>query len=189
MSDAIDAAAVSSDLVAIREAMDGVDLSAARVSRTLARAFSDAITQGRGFEDTLKSIGARLSAMALESALKPAAQGLGSALTNALSGLIGGSGGGVSIPVTPFAEGGVVAAPTFFGTARGLGLMGERGAEAILPLARGPDGRLGLAAPGDQRAAAITVNISTPDVESFRRGQGQLEAALARAVARGRRGL
>lgn len=188
MSDAIDTAAVSADLSAIRDAMDGVDLSAARVSRTLARAFSDAITQGRSFEDTLKAIGARLSAMALESALKPAVQGLGSALTNALSGMLGG-GGGVSIPVTPFAEGGVVAAPTFFGGARGLGLMGERGAEAILPLARGPDGRLGVAAPGDQRATAITVNISTPDVESFRRGQGQVEAALARAVARGRRGL
>lgn len=186
--DPIDTVAVAADLSAIRAAMDGVDLSAARVSRTLARAFSDALTQGRAFEDTLKQIGARLSAMALESALKPAVQGVGSALTNSLSGLLGG-GGGVSIPVTPFAEGGVVAAPTFFGASGGLGLMGERGAEAIVPLSRGPDGRLGLAAPRDQRAVAVTVNISTPDVEGFRRGQGQIEAALARAVARGRRGL
>ncbi len=187
IEDSIDTSAVAADLSSIRAAMDGVDLSAARVSRTLARAFSDALTQGRAFEDTLKQIGARLSAMALESALKPAVQGVGSALTNALSGLLGG--GGVSIPVTPFAEGGVVAAPTFFGASGGLGLMGERGAEAIVPLSRGPDGRLGLAAPRDQHAVAVTVNISTPDVEGFRRGQGQIEAALARAVARGRRGL
>ncbi len=89
--------------------------------------------------------------------------------------------------VTPFAQGGVVAAPTFFPMARGLGLMGERGAEAVMPLARGPDGRLGVRSAGG--TTPVTVNITATDVESFKRSETQVAAALARAVARGRRGL
>lgn len=91
--------------------------------------------------------------------------------------------------VMPFAKGGVVSAPSYFPLGRGLGLMGERGAEAVMPLARGPDGRLGVQAGGGGRPASITVNISTPDAESFRRSEAQVSAALARAVARGQRGM
>jgi phage-related minor tail protein len=91
--------------------------------------------------------------------------------------------------VMPFAKGGVVGAPSYFPLGRGLGLMGERGAEAVMPLARGPDGRLGVQAGGGSRSASITVNISTPDAESFRRSEAQVSAALARAVARGQRGM
>ncbi len=91
--------------------------------------------------------------------------------------------------VMPFAQGGVVGAPTYFPLGRGLGVMGERGAEAVMPLARGPDGRLGVRAGGAGRPASITVNISTPDAESFRRSEAQVSAALARAVARGQRGM
>jgi phage-related minor tail protein len=91
--------------------------------------------------------------------------------------------------VMPFAQGGVIGAPTYFPLGRGLGLMGERGAEAVMPLARGPDGRLGVQAGGAGRSASITVNIATPDAESFRRSEAQVSAALARAVARGQRGM
>jgi phage-related minor tail protein len=66
--------------------------------------------------------------------------------------------------------------------------MGERGAEAIMPLARGADGRLGvIAQSGNTRPGAVTVNISATDVDSFRRSEAQVTAALARAVARGQR--
>jgi phage-related minor tail protein len=181
----IDTAATASDLAAIANAMDAIDLSSTRVSAALARAFSNAIVQGKSFEETLKTIGLRLSTLALESALKSAVSGAGSALSGLFGSMIGGGG---SVPVAPFAEGGVVSAPTFFGASGGLGLMGERGAEAIMPLARGPDGRLGVAAQSGG-ATQITVNIAAQDVESFRRAQGQVEAALARAVARGRRSL
>lgn len=40
------------------------------------------------------------------------------------------------VDVTPFANGGVVSSPTFFPMAKGMGLMGEAGAEAIMPLTR-----------------------------------------------------
>lgn len=46
--------------------------------------------------------------------------------------------------VTAFANGGVVDRPTNFSFAGGMGLMGEAGPEAIMPLTRGPDGKLGV---------------------------------------------
>src|SRR5690606_36071509 len=48
--------------------------------------------------------------------------------------------------VQAFAKGGVVTRPTVFPFAEGIGLMGEAGPEAIMPLHRGPDGSLGVKA-------------------------------------------
>ena len=70
-----------------------------------------------------------------------------------------------------------------------MGLMGEAGAEAIMPLGRTADGRLGVAAEPGRAPTHVTVNIATPDVAGFERSQTQISAALARAVARGQRGL
>ena len=59
--------------------------------------------------------------------------------------------------IAKFAEGGIVNSPTLFsygdgGTGR-FGLMGEAGPEAIMPLQRGSDGKLGVSVAGDMRAA------------------------------------
>ena len=67
-------------------------------------------------------------------------------------------------------------------------IAGEAGAEAIMPLARGPDGRLGVRAQSG-RAIQITFNVTTPDVEGFRRSESQVTAMLARAVGQGQRNL
>ena len=48
--------------------------------------------------------------------------------------------------IVPFAQGGIVDKPTIFPFANGTGLMGEAGPEAIMPLARGADGKLGVEA-------------------------------------------
>ena len=67
--------------------------------------------------------------------------------------------------VHAFARGGVVNNPTLFPMATGTGLMGEAGPEAIMPLARGPDGRLGVrssrggSAGGVNNQISITVNV------------------------------
>ena len=89
----------------------------------------------------------------------------------------------------PFAQGGVIASPVAFPLAGNrIGLAGERGPEAILPLARGSDGRLGVRAEAGA-GISVTFNVSTPDVEGFRRSETQLAALLARAVAQGQRNL
>lgn len=61
--------------------------------------------------------------------------------------------------VIPFANGGIVTRPTLFPFAKGTGLMGEAGPEAIMPLTRGPGGKLGVQAVGGGGAANVTVNI------------------------------
>jgi phage-related minor tail protein len=87
--------------------------------------------------------------------------------------------------VKPFAKGGVLAAPAYFGLGQGLGLAGEAGAEAILPLARGSDGRLGVAGGG---AVNVTFNVTASDARSFAASEAELSAMLLRAVKRGTRG-
>ncbi len=90
--------------------------------------------------------------------------------------------------VMPFARGGVVSQPTMFPMRGGRGLMGEAGPEAIMPLARGADGRLGVQTSGaGARAVNVTVNVTTPDVKGFERSQSQIAAQMARALARGDR--
>ncbi|UOK71041.1 phage tail tape measure protein [Ancylobacter polymorphus] len=169
---------------------------AERLARGFGRAVGDALTgatlKGREADDVLRSLAGRLSSLALDIAFKPLEQGVSGLLQGALGGLSGFAKGGAFEHgrVTPFARGGVVAAPTYFPMAGAqLGLMGERGAEAILPLARGADGRLGVAAQGGGRATQVTVNVATPDPGAFRRSDAYLAGLIARAVARGERSL
>jgi phage-related minor tail protein len=92
--------------------------------------------------------------------------------------------------IKPFAAGGVIGTPTYFPlTSGGVGLAGEAGPEAILPLARGSDGRLGVAMSGSGAGAQVIVQISTPDADSFRRSEAYVTGQIARAVARGQRSL
>jgi hypothetical protein len=63
--------------------------------------------------------------------------------------------------VIPFASGGVVGSPTNFAMSGGrTGLMGEAGPEAIMPLKRGPDGKLGVEAAGGGGAVTIQQNFN-----------------------------
>jgi phage-related minor tail protein len=150
-------------------------------ARAMTKAFASSVTGGKQFDDVLKSLALRLSDLSLKLALKPLERAIGGGLESLFSSLSGGT--------KAFADGGVVATPTYFPLGRGLGLAGEAGAEAILPLARAPDGRLGVAASGGAPSAQVTIHIATPDAESFRRSETYVTGLIARAVARGQRGL
>ena len=65
--------------------------------------------------------------------------------------------------------------------------LGGMLAEAILPLARGADGRLGVQAGGGGRPVTVVMNITTPDVAGFQRSRSQIAAEAGRALARGQR--
>lgn len=62
--------------------------------------------------------------------------------------------------IVPFARGGLVKKPTLFPMANGMGLMGEAGPEAIMPLRRGPGGRLGVEASGGGGVTVGAINIT-----------------------------
>lgn len=62
--------------------------------------------------------------------------------------------------IVPFANGDVFATPTFFPMSNGqTGLLGEAGEEAIMPLSRGPDGKLGVKASGGSSAKTTAANV------------------------------
>lgn len=80
--------------------------------------------------------------------------------------------------IIPFARGGIVGGPTMFPMSHGRsGLMGEAGPEAIMPLMRGPGGKLGVAAEG---GGGTTIVI---DVRNTK-GTNELEEAIQRGIAR-----
>jgi phage-related minor tail protein len=181
--------------------LETLDRLAKTFGQSLTGALSASTASGRQLGSVLDGIGAKLATSlgrsavsTLQTTLTNALQSATRALSEAASSLsFGGdlfpfaAGGVVSGgSVVPFAAGGIVASPTYFPLGRGLGLMGEAGAEAVMPLARGPDGKLGVRG-GGGAATSVTVNIATPDLDSFRRSEAQVSAALARAVARGRR--
>ncbi|WP_072392074.1 phage tail tape measure protein [Hyphomicrobium sp. CS1GBMeth3] len=160
-------------------------------SNALVGAFDGIAIKGRNVSDVLRTLALRLSDIVLKAALRPLEQGVGNLVTGLLSGGLGFAKGGVvqqGLPV-PFASGGVIQSPIAFPLAGGrTGIAGERGPEAIMPLSRGPDGRLGIAARGGA-GISVTFNVATPDAESFRRSETQIAAMLARAVSLGQRNL
>lgn len=166
------------------------------VTGSLRRAFDGILLDGRRVGDALRGIGQSISGTALNQALAPVQGAMGMAIGSGLQALMGGvqpfaSGGVVaSGRVRAFARGGVVDGPVSFPMRGGTGLMGEAGPEAIMPLARGADGRLGVqAARGQRQAVNVTVNVTTPDVEGFRRSRSQIAAEIGRAVQLGNRNL
>ncbi len=86
--------------------------------------------------------------------------------------------------VTAFAKGGVVGGPTVFPFANGIGLMGEAGPEAIMPLARGPDGKLGVVAANGNSAPSVTINnYSGQEATASSDSAGNIVVEIGRAIA------
>lgn len=159
----------------------------------LRRAFDGVVFDGMKLSDALKGVARSMSETVFNTALKPVQTAFGGFLANGLNSLMSGAmpfakGGAFSQGrVMPFAKGGVVSQATAFPMRGGTGLMGEAGPEAIMPLARGADGRLGVQAAGSSRPVTVVMNISTPDVQGFRRSQSQIAAEALRALSRGQR--
>ena len=105
--------------------------------------------------------------------------------TNFLDGLFGNANGNAFVDgkVEKYAYGGVVKKPTLFPMANGIGLMGEAGAEAILPLRRGSNGKLGVQSTGGGFGnIVVNVDASGSSVEGSQEGGRELGRVIAVAI-------
>ena len=104
------------------------------------------------FGDLARSIIADITRIVIRSAIiSPILGAFGIGVTNAKGNVYDGG------ELQKYAYGGIINKPTVFPMKNGLGLMGEAGAEAIMPLKRGKDGRLGVASQG---GGSNVVNVS-----------------------------
>ncbi|MBA3325180.1 MAG: phage tail tape measure protein [Rhodobacteraceae bacterium] len=165
------------------------------VTTSLSRAFDGMVFDGKRLSEVFAGVGRSLSSAVLNQALGPVQKSVGSAVSGGLQAILGGlspfaKGAAFSAGrVAAFARGGVVDGPTQFPMRGGMGLMGEAGPEAIMPLARGADGKLGIRSGAGGGSVHVTMNISTPDTAGFQRSQSQIAAEMTRAMQRGRRNL
>ena len=190
------AAGFDAELRRMREALAATGKDVATLergfSKGLRRAFDGVVFDGMRLSDALETVARSMIQTTYNAAIRPVTDHFGGLLSRGVNSLVEGllpfadGAGFAQGRVMPFARGGVVTGPATFPMRGGLGLMGEAGPEAIMPLARGADGKLGV------RAAAgggvhVVMHTPPPDVEGFRRSQGQIAAQLSRALARGNR--
>ncbi len=136
----------------------------------LKQRFSDIDNEAAKTKDSFKEFfssiisGSDSAGEALSNLLSSFADRMASAGFDALWGLLFPSANGNVFSggdVMAFANGGVVGGPTLFPMRHGgIGLMGEAGPEAIMPLQRGADGRLGVISSGQEGGVAVTVQVN-----------------------------
>ncbi|MBE0452081.1 MAG: phage tail tape measure protein [Roseovarius sp.] len=191
------AAAFAGELGRVRGGLSAAGQDAQSLERGLSRglrgALRGAVVEGDSLSESLRRLATTLVNTAFNDAVRPVTDQVGGLLSQGVGALLGGllpfakGAGFTQGRVMPFATGGVVSGPVAFPMRGGrTGLMGEAGPEAILPLSRGADGRLGVRAQGGG-AVSVVMNVTTPDVDGFRRSQGQIAAQLGRVIGRGAR--
>ena len=84
--------------------------------------------------------------------------------------------------IVPYAYGGIVSKPTVFPMANGMGLMGEAGPEAIMPLKRGRGGKLGVESSGGIGNIVVNVDASGSSVQGDSAQSQEFGRALAAAI-------
>ena len=135
------------------------------------------VTSGKlNFKSLAQSILADMARIAIRSSIvKP----LMAAFGFAQGGVIDTAG-----QVTKYAKGGVVNSPHYFamGGSGNLGILGESGAEAILPLKRHSSGNLGVEASGSSTNVVVNVDASGTDVQGNDQQANQLGRLISIAV-------
>ncbi len=168
---------------------------------SMADGIANMVVSGKAnFKELTKSILADIAKMLIKFALLKAVQTAMSAFANGgsfdNSGQMALAKGGAfnAQGVKYYARGDIFNSPTMFAHAGGLGVMGEAGPEAVMPLTRGPNGKLGVKLYNEQKRQAlagqvnnieITVNVADGKTESAQKStqeSRQLAEKLQMAV-------
>jgi hypothetical protein len=137
---------------------------------TFSSAFEDAIINGKKFSDVLSSLLEDIERIILRKAvIEPLADALGAGISS----FFGGSKTTASTAksahgnifsmgnLIPFGTGGLITRPTIFPMANGgIGLAGEAGTEAIMPLFRTGNGDLGVKS---GNSGGVEINVYVPE--------------------------
>ncbi len=185
-----------SELRRMRESLSATGKDVASLdkglSKGLRKAFDGLAFDGLSLSDAMNTLANAMAQSTYNAAIKPVTDHFGGLIATGVGGFMQNilpfaDGAPFSQGrVMPFASGGIVSGATPFGMRGGMGVMGEAGPEAIMPLARGPDGKLGVRG-GGGGSNTVVMNITTPDVQSFGRSQNQIAAQMNRALARSNR--
>jgi phage-related minor tail protein len=174
---------------------------------TFSSAFEDAIVRGRRLSEVLQGLAQDIARIIVRRSIT---EPLGGALSQLIGGINfgglfggGGSGNVLGVPfsavpnargnvfangrIIPFAAGGIVTGPVLFPMRSGMGLMGEAGPEAILPLARDRSGSLGVRAAGNS-APVITQTFSIDARGAEAGSEARLRALIPQIVSAARDG-
>jgi tape measure domain-containing protein len=168
-----------------KEAFEALKAATETFKGTLASAFTGLVTGATSLRDAVGNVIAKLAEMTAMRGFEMLwSGGLGKASGGFLKSLLGFADGAAFMggQVTAFANGGVVSSPTTFPMRSGVGLMGEAGPEAIMPLTRGPDGRLGVTSARETAAPAqIDINIRNEvgTVVEIARNEAQAQIRVA----------
>ncbi len=160
------------------------------LSSSLKSAIGDLVIDGAKLSDVLNDLARSMANAAFNQAITPVTDAIGGALGGLVASILPFENGAAFSGgrVAAFARGGIVDGPTSFPMRGGMGLMGEAGPEAIIPLARGADGKLGVRG-GQGSVVNVTMNVTTPDIAGFERSRSQIAAGLRRAISAGQRNL
>jgi hypothetical protein len=127
---------------------------------TFQSAFEDAIIDGKKFSDVLVSLLQDIERIILRTAITAP---LAEALSTGISGFFGSAHGNIFSGgnLIPFATGGLITRPSLFPMANGgVGLAGEAGTEAIMPLFRTSGGDLGVKS---GNSGGVEINVYAPE--------------------------
>lgn len=170
-------ARLSADIAAFRVELEAALRLASGFGGAMAQALDEAIGKGRELDEVLKGLGLRLARLAIEAAMRPVGERLGASIAGALTGAAAPAAAPVRAPAG-------IASPD---PAPAAAPAAARGPQAPADPWGGDDRRSGPGTGAMLRPVSVVVNVSTPDVDGFRRSRGQLGAEVVRAIERAMR--